>query len=373
MRFTHLPFVLVCFGFTLSEPCHAELIHYEVSGIIRNSQGSTYFAPNAGVGSTFRANVQFDTSQGSTNPIQGGQRTIYQNGFQVQSYHAGNYNLTFDSLGNLGRLEVSNNISLSSGVTDSIRGTQVFIVDPERPSTIEATLTLTDSNGTALSTPVFPPEIDLSTFRNLPTFSLNYFDYSNPLFTEIQTLVGRIAFMNRITPGGPLSVPILNGDFGQGLDGFQVSGPGTANVIDYGGNSVLQMTTGSPVVLSQMVNTPENFTFSFDYLFQTVTGNLDVLLNGVTLDSIAAPSTLVNGFSTHTITVTDPSLFNLTNVELAFLFDGPSGSQVLIDNLSPLSGTAAGAVTNAVPEPTSLALLGIGSLGLIALRRRTGL
>jgi len=150
-------------------------------------------------------------------------------------------------------------------------------------------------------------------------------------------------------------------------------------------NFFAQLTTGSPVSLSQTVDTPADpFYLAVDYDFETLTGEVAVVLNGVELGTILAPDPLQDGFQTTNYLVDGP-LLNLADVELSFQLDGPTGSTVLLDNISfagvvngdfqsgDLTGWTADsgdglvvAVTEVIPEPSTLGLLGMGMIALAA-------
>ncbi len=155
-----------------------------------------------------------------------------------------------------------------------------------------------------------------------------------------------------------------------------------------------KLTTGSPASISQNVSTgADDFNLSFDYRFESTSGFLDVVLNGVSLGMIAAPGTIDGAFSTANFFV-DSSIFgNLTDVTLAFILDGPSGSSILLDNIlfpglingnfetGNLNGwtgqsTGAGSVgvadLSTVPLPAAFPLLGgaLSLLGFFGWRRR---
>ncbi len=144
--------------------------------------------------------------------------------------------------------------------------------------------------------------------------------------------------------GSPLS-PVDNGDFESGdFRSWMIAGVagGTAQIIQTADGHVAELTAGSPVSVSQAIRTPalliegpvQPFVISFDYTFTTLTGNLQVLLNNELLATIAAPSALANGLIHTSIEISDLNLFSLVDVPLAFTLDGPTGSQVLIDNVS---------------------------------------
>lgn len=144
---------------------------------------------------------------------------------------------------------------------------------------------------------------------------------------------------------------------------------------------VAKLVTGSPSSISQTVDTGANpFTLSFDYLFETTTGVLEVLLGSTSLGTIPAPGTLASDFMSASFLV-DGSFLNQTGLALTFLLDGPTGSSLLLDNiafpglengdfesgnLAGWTGQASGAGSVGVarlaqvPEPATLALFLFG-------------
>jgi hypothetical protein len=94
------------------------------------------------------------------------------------------------------------------------------------------------------------------------------------------------------------------------------------------------VTMTSPVTLSQIVDTPgAAFNLEFDFLFETIVGQLTVLLDGIVLGSISAPTVPGTDFTTRSILVNNPSLLGRTDINLEFRLDVPSGSTVLLDNI----------------------------------------
>lgn len=144
------------------------------------------------------------------------------------------------------------------------------------------------------------------------------------------------------------------------IAGWNVSGPGSSDIVELsGGNNVVRLTTGSPVVLSQLIDTPTDaFTLSFDYEFLTDTGTLEVYLANMLLGTFDAPATPPGSFESASLVLTDASLLGLTSAELAFEFDGFTGSQIDIDNVM--------VVSTPVPLPSSVVLLAAGLAGLRA-------
>ncbi len=151
--------------------------------------------------------------------------------------------------------------------------------------------------------------------------------------------------------------------------------------------SVLSLTTGSPAGVSQSVDTPsETFYVDFDYLFTTTTGALEFFLDGVLIGTpLVAPSVIGNDFFHATFKVDDPFLFNRFTVPLTLTLNGPTGSNILIDNLifpDLINGNFAqglnqwaqigpGQVSvNPVPEPASILLFVTGIIGLTGIARK---
>ena len=95
-----------------------------------------------------------------------------------------------------------------------------------------------------------------------------------------------------------------------------------------------ELITGSPAGISQIVDTPNQaFDISFEYRFKTETGALSVLLDGVELETILAPSEPTSEFDVATIQV-DGALLNRQNVVFQIVLDGETGSKILLDDIS---------------------------------------
>ena len=180
---------------------------------------------------------------------------------------------------------------------------------------------------------------------------------------------------HRSGPGGDaywfvdLRPDLKNAAFELGdLNGWSVQGPGTAAaVLDPldATNFVAELTTGSPVSILQSLDTPGGpFSLDYDYWFQTATGTLNVYLNSVLIDTLTAPSVLDGGFTNRSLLITDPTLWGLSRTSLLFDFDGPSGSQILLDNISMDASSM-----STIPEPSSLLLALLGAPALMACRR----
>ena len=152
---------------------------------------------------------------------------------------------------------------------------------------------------------------------------------------------------------------LYNGHFdGNTLFGWTVQGAGSASLAALGTDEyAAELTTGSPVSISQRVDTPEApFTLDFLIDFQTPTGTLDVTLDGQLLASLTAADDTEAGFTPITLSVDAPALLGLTDVELVFMFDGDTGSVVLLDEIA------------LVPEPGTLFPMILA--GVILIRRQ---
>jgi probable HAF family extracellular repeat protein len=160
-------------------------------------------------------------------------------------------------------------------------------------------------------------------------------------------------------------VYMTNSDFQAPLTGnWNVSGAGSAQTVEYGGAGqyVARLTAGSPVTISQSVTTPPGpFELAFDYQFLSTDPlcEMTVSLAGVEIGSLTAPPVLAGGMTTESWMITDQALRGLDAASLSFTYDGPSGSQGYLDNIT---------ITQ-TPEPATLALLAVGGLALIRRRK----
>jgi sulfatase modifying factor 1 len=131
---------------------------------------------------------------------------------------------------------------------------------------------------------------------------------------------------------------VQNSDFeNTTLDGWTIEGPGTAKITEDPSNPtnhVCELTTGSPVSLKQNIQTPpRGFKILFDHRFLTPTGFLEIYLNSHFVGSVKASAELQSQMTGASLRVIDPTLCGLEDSELVLKFDGPSGSQMLIDNV----------------------------------------
>lgn len=156
------------------------------------------------------------------------------------------------------------------------------------------------------------------------TYLKNGAEISTTVFPNTDTIFNGGVF----PPGDPLEGTVIAAEQHTRvqLDAFLIPGPALRKFVT--------MTTGSPVTLSQTVNTSAAaFNLEFDFLFTTVTGQLTVLLDGVALGFVTAPSVVGSSFTTASMPVNLPGLLNRTGVNLEFLLDGPTGSSVRLDNI----------------------------------------
>lgn len=182
---------------------------------------------------------------------------------------------------------------------------------------------------------------------------------------------GQILAYSTSTGGAVLLNPVYfaDGGFHSGSLGtdWEHSGPGSADILEVeAGEYCMRLTAGSPVTVSQTGSTPEaGYELSFDYQFL---GNdpmttLTVELDGMMIDMLTAPDSLATGFDTQVIGVSDAGLMGLEDVLLSFTYDGPTGTQVLIDNVTITQGMGA------IPEAGTGLLLLLGGFGLLRRRR----
>lgn len=175
-------------------------------------------------------------------------------------------------------------------------------------------------------------------------------------------------------------------------------GLGFARIADYDPRprpNAAKLTTGSRVSISQPIDVPSSaFTVSFDYLFQSRVGILDVNINGMPIGELIPTGGEGDSFQRVSFGIDGPLLAalqspdgTLGSIELSF--DGSANSVVLLDNIefpSVLNGGfdadtffgwdvftegRASAVIAVVPEPASWAYILTGLAGLwLAVRRR---
>jgi len=124
-------------------------------------------------------------------------------------------------------------------------------------------------------------------------------------------------------------------------------------------NTVLSLTTGSPVAAAQVVDTPNQpFIVEFDYRFDDLVGELTVSVNGH--DLLPSVSPVSTEWMHAERLVNAPALMGLDDVSLQFYLDTAVGSStVLLDNV---------AITP-VPEPVSAVVLLVGLPAIIRRRR----
>ncbi|MCA9466830.1 MAG: hypothetical protein KC643_15500 [Nitrospira sp.] len=97
----------------------------------------------------------------------------------------------------------------------------------------------------------------------------------------------------------------------------------------------VKMSVGSPVTLHTAVDLPSSpFTLSFDYAFLTDTGQLEVIVGDQSVSTVSGAPELTNKIKMASVLIDNPALLGKTGVKLAFTFDGPTGSQLLVDHIS---------------------------------------
>jgi len=139
------------------------------------------------------------------------------------------------------------------------------------------------------------------------------------------------------------------------------------NPFDLPENYVPQFTAWSPGGMTQVVDTPEGpFYVVFDVAWTSVPGageddaTFSILIDGVAIGTLTSPDVPDTDWQEGSFRVANPSLWELSDVELQLSIDGPTGSSLLLDNLE----------FSNLPEPATLALLGMGVAGLLHRRRR---
>jgi probable HAF family extracellular repeat protein len=161
----------------------------------------------------------------------------------------------------------------------------------------------------------------------------------------------------------------------------------------------VKMNVGSPVSLSTFVKMPDApFELSFEYVFLTGTGVLEVYFEDLQVGSFVAALDDAGIFRRAVLQIDDPDVLAMPDARLSFIFDGPSGAQMLIDDVA-MPGLAIGgfdgfdegwykdgpgslelaatisegalAQITAVPEPGTWAMLVSGLLLVVAATGRS--
>lgn len=151
-------------------------------------------------------------------------------------------------------------------------------------------------------------------------------------------------------------------------------GEGVGSLVNTGGLSyapAISLTYGSPVsAIIEGIDIPENdFLLSFDYLWSSNDGFLNIFLNDVLLDTLFAPNDVQDGYSRYSIFVLASDFLGIDVADLMFYTDGPTGQRLLISNLSltELSSSVSANISE-VSEPASLLIF---ALLLVFMRRRS--
>jgi hypothetical protein len=149
-----------------------------------------------------------------------------------------------------------------------------------------------------------------------------------------------------------------NGGFIAGYADWDVTGTGSVQIANYPGasNSVAKMVTGSPVSLSQKLDTlPSAFYLLFDCDFAQDDGWISVYLNGVHLGDVSGQ---YGQLMPCQFEVDDASLLGVSAAELRFTMDASGSGWIgYLDNVR----------LEPVPEPAAISLLLVGAL---MMRRR---
>jgi len=180
--------------------------------------------------------------------------------------------------------------------------------------------------------------------------------------------VGATAANANLIQNGSFEDPNMNGGWGlfSTIPGWyaasgqiEIGDAGVYGVTGQDGKNVLELdSTGNSTIAQDLNLTNQSYSLSFDFAQRNgttaETNKFDVLWNGNVIGSITPDST---HFSSANYTVSGLSGVNT----LAFRGTGTSDSYGgMIDNVS----------VQAVPEPTTMAALGAGVLGLLRRRRK---
>jgi len=97
----------------------------------------------------------------------------------------------------------------------------------------------------------------------------------------------------------------------------------------------VKMNVGSPIALYTAIDVPDTpFDLSFQYIFLTEMGSLSVFLDDILITSIVGDHNSARMVQRAILNISDSNILDLGMVKLSFLFDGPSGSQLIIDDIA---------------------------------------
>ena len=131
-------------------------------------------------------------------------------------------------------------------------------------------------------------------------------------------------------------------------------------------------TAGSPAELVQTFSgaiPAGNAEVRFDYQFLSIAGTLDLFFDGVLLDTLVAPAVEVGDLLTQVLTIdfTNPNFNAGPDHEWLFRYDGPAGSQLLLDNIQAPGVANGDFQTNSSLPPWTLGAGNLGDVGITQL------
>lgn len=156
---------------------------------------------------------------------------------------------------------------------------------------------------------------------------------------------------------------IANAGFDEGVlsNSWLVTGAGTAGIAGGLANYFARMVAGSPVTLSQNIDTLDTpMNLAFDFLFGDGSGVLEIWLDNEFISSLFAGDYDLGAWQSVSIAITDSRFFGLLDIPLSFTYNGTSGTEFYLDNIS-LTGQRIGGVSS-VPEPSTIVLFGLSAL-----------
>jgi len=137
-------------------------------------------------------------------------------------------------------------------------------------------------------------------------------------------------------PGEVVNGHFTGDDGTTDIFGWTQTGPGTTQLSEVGEETVVLFESGSPASIAQDVATPaEEFLISYDYRFLDTTGNLELKLDGQSLETLVAPASVAGDLQTNWVLVDAALLLGQSDLALELIFDGPSsGLQLQLDEVS---------------------------------------
>jgi hypothetical protein len=149
------------------------------------------------------------------------------------------------------------------------------------------------------------------------------------------------------------------------------NGPGTGEILeDENGDSYVKLTTGSPIWMDiDASKMSSNFFLDFNYMFLTQSGSLQIFANDLLLATIASHEQLVNKIFSSSLFVDYYDIDVIDDLYIRFLWDGESGSEIVINGVEFNQYDYEAMEILPTPEPTSISLIIIGMILILIINK----